>query len=396
MAFIPYRHPLLNLLGLNNRRALLPDVKYETAIKIADERRVQLQRILTEIGDAGFVRQEFLEAPPKFELAETRSLADTPPEAYAQTVRLRWQLKADELLLLERVIDAIVTFKRLKSPVSTQREQFDEYLCVKVEHLGRVSRERGLFPWRVIIETDNPTFYKEVFHSLSDWVGIGIDLAPANKVELFGQCQIPEGMEGVVGGLIVGQEEYGMTCSHVISPHCGSLAFKGDPSLSGQQPDAALINSATDCFDLGARRSNKRTINVAPNLLIDSCILNKTKVINLNFHKSSTGFVLARVGTFTVGKVLYRFPHLQVISKRVVLGFVTIPFIYKYFSEPGKSGSWIGEKDTDSWIGMIVGGSRNPPLSYLAESEPLVQFFELLLTQKSKLTHSKLSAYRFT
>jgi hypothetical protein len=377
----------------NVRKPLLPNVKYDTALQSANERREQLQKTLADQGDATFLRQEFLEIPPTFEFVEPRSFADILPEAYAQTVRLKWQLSSNELLLLERLIDAVVVLKRSKARPPLQ-ENYEEPLSIKIEYLGRSFRERGFFPWRAVIETDNPEFYREAFHSLSDWLGIGVDLAPTQKVLLFGQCEIPQGVEGVVGGIVVGQDEFGMTCSHVISPNCGSLELKGEPDAGGEQPDAALIKSGTSCFELGERRLNKRPINVAPSLLIESCIINKTNVVNLNLNKGNNGFIMARVGAFAVGKVLYRFPHLQVISKRILLGFITIPFVYRYFSEPGNSGSWIGETDTESWIGMVIGGSRNPPISYVAEAQPLLDYFELYLSQKAKTSRSKLTPYR--
>jgi hypothetical protein len=392
MGIASSQYRLLSFLRLNNGKPFLPDVKYEKAVERANERRAEVERALAEVGDLGFLRREFLEIPPQIQGIETRSLADTRSEAFGQMVRLKWQLAADELLLLERVVDAIIAIKRSKTPDSIDHS--NEGLLVKVEFLGKSIRERDLFPWKITIETDKPWFYEETLRPLKDWLGIRVDLAPAHEIKLFGQCQIPPAMEGVVGGIVAGQREYGVTCSHVISPNCGSLELKGDPSAGGEQPDAALIHSVTSCFDIEKKRRNKRAVRVAPNALIESCMINRTKVTTLNPGSHSNGFILARVGCFAVSGVLYRFPHMQILSKRLILGFITVPFLYKYFSKPGDSGSWAGETDTESWIGMVVGGSVNPPLSYIAEAAPLLEYFELCLRNQNN-KNTRLTPYKF-
>ena len=110
-------------------RARNPGLGYyptvEEARGRAEERRMQIQEVLAGLEPFQMYEREFLEVPPDRPRPETRGLRIT--EACSQMARLEWQLQADELLLAERVVDAIeVLFGRnLPFPESFSRVRLE-------------------------------------------------------------------------------------------------------------------------------------------------------------------------------------------------------------------------------------------------------------------------------
>ena len=95
------------------QQPLLPATRVETALRCAAERRQQLRSPLSDVPPSGFVRQEYLEIPPVHPDVDRRRYADELAEGCGQMARLEWQVRADEFLLLDRAVEAIVVLRRL-------------------------------------------------------------------------------------------------------------------------------------------------------------------------------------------------------------------------------------------------------------------------------------------
>src|SRR3989442_2940315 len=94
------------------------------------------------------VPYRFLETPPGYETIRPVFFERNERAAYAEVVRLRWQLESDALLLADRVVDALM--------IMDQALQTESRSLVKlVRHLDRPRAEETL-PWKVVIETDAP------------------------------------------------------------------------------------------------------------------------------------------------------------------------------------------------------------------------------------------------
>ena len=72
----------------------------------------------------------------------------------------------------------------------------------------------------------------------------------------------------------------------------------------------------------------------------------------------------------------YRFPHITVRrnQKKYLFGLIKIP-LNSHFSKGGDSGSWVIDNNTNIWYGMVI-GSDDLSVTYLANSEPLIEFFK--------------------
>jgi hypothetical protein len=296
-------------------------------------------------------------------------LTDNIPEAIGQTVRLRWQLELDELLLIDRVVDAILLLKRHEKDLFA-----NEVPLIRLERLRKSLVRRGYFPWKVVVETDQPTIYKRFLFGIHDWLGIGIDTAPKRKITQFGFCQITGGREGTIGGMVTGSDLYAVTCAHVISPNCGSVRFRSQLDEDTDQPDAALLEAANPCFP--APFGTRVVLPVATESLIEACIKARTLVEKLqNTRTGAPGYVRTRVSTIPFQGVLFRFPHLEIKPYRMRQWGLRFPLFRRSFSVNGDSGAWVIERDTESWLGMVVGGADDHS-SWLIEADPLLRYLE--------------------
>jgi hypothetical protein len=350
-------------------KQILPYSKDGLAKERANERRQSIRSTLSDIGDSRFLRREFIEIPPSFPIVERRALADNVPEAIGQTVRLRWQLDTDELLLIERVVDAIVLLKR------TERNLFaDEIPLIRLAPLRKSLVRKDYFPWKVVVETDHPMIYERFLYDIQDWLGIGVDTAPRRKIKPLGICQMPNGMEGTIGGMVAGADTYSVTCSHVLSPHCGSVRFRSQLNQDTDQPDSALLEEGNPCFSV--HRGATRVLSAATKSVIDACIKTRAIVDKLqNPKKGAPGFVRTRVSTIPMQGFLFRFPHLEIKPNRMRQWGLKFPLFRKNFSVDGDSGAWVTDRGTGSWLGMVVCGADDHS-SWVVEAEPLLRFFE--------------------
>jgi hypothetical protein len=62
-------------------------------------------------------------------------------------------LDADEILLAERLVDALVVLRRTEGEPEFPA---GEYPPVRVAPLRRAQRRSDLFPWKIVIETGDP------------------------------------------------------------------------------------------------------------------------------------------------------------------------------------------------------------------------------------------------
>jgi hypothetical protein len=363
------------------REESLPAAFANEAVEAAEQRRQFLSRFNDVTNPAEFPRFEIREFPPGIEAIDSRREL-SPSDAVGQMVRLRWQLKRPELLLLERVVDTALGILERRLGDSSARITNGLLGAVRVEPAKRRSRDPNIFPWTVILETNYPGLYRAEFERLRNWLAIGIDFDRPTEFVGYGLCQVPGGERGEVGGVLHLQDsELAMTCAHVLSDQCGSLVVRGEPRRAGQQPDAALISMQSPCFQIHTQpRSGKVP---ATRDEIDRCHRREDTVRYANIrHKSVRGYLYGTLSEFPIDGTVYRFPHEAVVpATRLILGILPWPPGTGLFSEPGDSGSWILTEKSDNWIGMLVGGDPFTRTSYIADGQSLLSFFELELAR---------------
>ena len=323
--------------------------------------------------DSSVLKNEFIEWPPINEERSSRHF-DSYSSACGQMARLLWQLRQPEYALAERVIDAIVAFRRLSS--ARDRDAI-EYPTVKVEKLNGEYVRENKFPWVVVVETDNAESYRRFLSNISDWLGIAVAIGPPRRVNLHGACKAGVGLEGVVGGVLRNSEsEVYVTCSHVLSSECQSKILGGDPSKDSNEPDAALLRSGNPCFKLDSNMVPCASVSTEE---VDQHILNRRLVQKRNPEcNSRKGFIRNRVHGFNVNGTFHRFPHLEIFPDISRFDSLMMPFWRRAFSKRGDSGSWVFEENSENWVGMVIGGDEYFLSTFVAESEPLLDYFTLL------------------
>lgn len=361
----------------------------EVSKRRAQERRaaiLELSRRSENPLSRFLVGYEFLESPPDFRDMRVNEFGLESPDAIAQAVRLRWELESDELLLADRVVDAVVALARTGGPPFPFEERsfvfpypyFERYPSVKLIHEEKVLGTE-LFPWSVIIETHFPQSYSEGLRPIADWLGIGIRFRPPSRVVLQGKCEIGSGMKGIVGGVLRGSRgTLGMTCAHVLSPECKSVVCTCSPNNAGNQPDAALIGGSSRCPRCFAMPDGGHRCDVATEGEMRESRRRKQLVRKGRFSRKR-GYISCPVLEFESEGRTFRFPHIQIVP-------LTIPLLGRFsalferaFSYEGDSGTWVFNEKTGQWLGMIVAGDPDQRVSYAAEAAPLLDYFRLRL-----------------
>jgi hypothetical protein len=200
-----------------------------------------------------YLRHEFLEKPPFLQEELTLlSFEDNHAKACGQMARLVWQLQDDHFLLAERVVDAVVSIRRVADRQLSQSPGRPlQYPLVRLVSLSRKDRRLDLFPWVAVIEASNPEPYKRALGELTDWLGIGVGFSASRSIRPFESCREGFGAVGTIGGILSnGNQEYAVTCSHVLAANCKLVQFRGDPKADSNQPDAALLDRGTPCFNI--------------------------------------------------------------------------------------------------------------------------------------------------
>lgn len=368
----------------------LPSPPKELSIRRAQERREAIQELSRRsenVPSRFLVGYEFLETPPEFPRLGVTEFDRESPDAIAQAVRLRWQLESDELLLADRVVDAVVALRRTGQPAfpSAFEEPFffgysEIYPSVKLLHEAKLL-ETGRFPWSVLIETQFASWYSARLGKFADWFGIGIQFGPPSRVVLQGKCEIGSGMKGVVGGKLRGSRssDLGMTCAHVLSPECGSVVCTYSPTNTGNQPDAALIADRSPCFSMP---DGTRPCTVATEAEVRETRMSK-QLVRKGRSSRKKGYISCPVLELDSEGKTFRFPHIQIVP-------LTIPLLGRFsalferaFSYEGDSGTWVFNDETGQWLGMIVAGDPDQRVSYAAEATPLLEYFRLRLGDPS-------------
>lgn len=315
-------------------------------------------------------------------------------ESFGQLARLRWQLRGDALLLLERATDVITQLLRRDSGSSAWKQT----TRISLHPLRRAFFQRTLFPWKIRVLTTSQQLLINSLQRYTDFLGIGVDVDDYQHATPLGRCQGDYGgMEGVIGGLLLDtttNDTYAVTCAHVLAPGCGSrvdqpggpprrrpgpMAPPPTPPQGGisNVPDVALLGDGNPCFEVP--RAVAHTVEPASQADIDRHILNILPV-----HKTHpdarrvTGVITSVVSTIALGDRAYRFPHVSIVPRRIeyLWGALTLP-LTRHFSKPGESGSWICG-DASSWLGMIVGGAAGGT-SFAVEASALLDFLATML-----------------
>lgn len=362
----------------------LPPVPSEIALRSARERRGMIESTLAEFGvtltleyggEGRLAALPFAlrETPPESSRPGRRELEEVA--AAAQMSWLSWQMHSEELLLAERVVDTVLGVHE-----EMGGRQLDAHFARVHVPLIRLTGpdpalvRKGLFPWKVIIETDNPAAYVGQLRRHSQWLAIGIDFAPARRVSRLGLCQRGIGIPGIAGGILRTQQgTYAMTCNHVLSSSCASVRYWANPARDELEPDAALIERENPCFrTIGADRN----VRPADPAIIRDCVIEKTRV-----EKRGTG-ARANLGVIRSSHVVgidldgdyCRFPHIEVVpadNRPMWLSPLATSF-----SRRGESGSWVIETARGSWLGMVIGEDERHTATFVATAGPLLDFFE--------------------
>lgn len=340
----------------------------------------------TITSDSPLLREEFLESPPGFKEPIRGNFLDSRSARCGQMARLVWQSRSPELTLGERVSDVIVALHRDLSYYRNLDSVPDphphpSYPTLRIERLPEGMVRNGIFPWIVVIDTDRADIYREQLFAIKDWLGIGVAFANRlREVSLFEGCEVPGSAEGRVGGRILSSSiDYLVTCSHVISSECPVLTHRTYPARDGNEPDAALISEGGFCF---ITPSLQRMCRPATFDQTREFTMNKAPVEKSHPRSDSRrGFIRNRANGFDMNGTYHRFPHIEILPRLTPMGRIAIPFRDRGFSNPGDSGCWVMDVESDCWFGMIVGGDEHFLSTFAVEAEPLMDFFRLLLQQ---------------
>jgi hypothetical protein len=357
----------------------------ERALEVARERRSKIMRFLEGREFRGIVNRRFQESPSIDGNAINEEFGENRMAAAVHTAHLRWQLREDRLLLMERLIDAITAFQR-------SRPDDPELLVTAVLVAHQDNRRPDTYPWRAVLHTAGTGALVGYLSELRDWLGFGIDIAPPLPAVPLGSC-LGAGSEGQVGGLLRATDgsEYAVTCHHVLSGKCGSLYWPPPPNrpaysdYSAGAVDAALI-SPSACFVQSPPNSHPiACASSADRESFASAKIPITKSPALNRRQGLILHVVPAVAGATGQQI--RAPHLLIVptfSKRFGLIW---PLFDRAFSVPGHSGAWITDAPANLWFGMVVQGSQPPlTITYALEASFLLDVFNNALPNQTPFT----------
>jgi len=393
MSRLSYRRALgPSRTGFVHGASALPYVGRDKALQIASERRMSLLRFLGDTGITGVVRTEFLESPSTLKETEGRSFDDNRAAAAAHTAHLYWQLHDDRLLLMERLMDGIVSLQR-------SEPKADDLQVTAILAPVRSKIDGNTYPWRAVLHTANPGRIYEYLQSIREWIGIGVDLLPPIGSRPLGHC-IGDGSEGQVGGVLrtssLMDVEYGLTCHHVLADQCGSLHWPTPPNRPQYSEyengaiDAALISTQSSCFvDPSAARLRISCATAADRERFIGAKVTVNKSPRLG-GRTGTILHLADAIPGRDGQQI-RAPHLLVIPHFAKRFGITWPLTHRAFSVEGQSGAWVTDEQDSLWFGMIAQGADPPVLiSYALEAGFLLDAISRANPQESPFTPLRL------
>ncbi|MCC5902747.1 MAG: hypothetical protein JJT87_12585 [Halomonas sp.] len=340
----------------------LPYVTSEQALEVATERREHIEGFIREFGDRKSFPLEFLERPPEFTQIASRQFEDDGVTGAWHAARLRDELTDDRYLLAGRVIDAITCLQR-----TGQLSEKDSPSSIRLEPLESRFGQHKMFPWRVVIESAAHERICRLLEPLQRWFGVGVDFAKPMAIIPYGMCKGGGGAsEGVVGGtLTINNDEFYVTCLHVLSDMCGSQYWPPTGYKSRQftemEPDAALLHTGGPC---SLTREVRHSFDV---ICMKATDIKWAQKGDVKFKKSTdtsrrrAKIDIADVRSFFMSGRDYIGPHILLTPHFVKRFWVYWPLFPRRFSRQGESGTWIVDEDSHEWLGMIVGGYE-PPL----------------------------------
>lgn len=373
-------------LGGEGRREFRPSTEYDRAMGFARDRAERIYRLFEEFRvspEPG--AEEYAEGLP-FRFIELpdgdyqrQELSADEFEGRAEVVRLRHELRHPELLLAGRVVDFLQLEGQPRELKNSWRADRQDIPVVQV--VREKSAKRGIFPWKVIVRTDDPARYQRAAEEAGDRIGIGIDFAPAVQTRLLGHCQAGNGgITGSVGGVLSdGRMPLLSTCAHVLADGCQSSRFATSPRVHTSQPDTALLHGRSPCFNLSPSAPCQPMNDVE----IDDAMVNRKAVAMRSEQRGSRrGIVLCRAAAVPLGTHVCRFPHVQVLAWPTTRDRVLNMFD-RAFSAPGDSGNWVFSEEDDRWLGQVVAGMDDLRTSYVTEAGPLLEFLRASLHNPS-------------
>ncbi len=356
---------------------------YAAALAVAEHRAEAIERHLIEYGDQqGRVRREYIEVPPHLEGLEPLAFGDNDDFAMSwHAAHLRWQLSHPRFLLAERVVDALVSQRRLS------RSEAIGPLTVSLVP----SRERGLegFDWLALVETGESAFRESMqFPGNDAWFGLRVERERPREVRALGHCTAGSGgLDGVVGGVLCGGNSgaLGMTCLHVLSNGCGSQRVPKPDSRSGAWPyDAALIHLGAECFT--TEHALRHGVRVATESEHREAVTRRLRVVKSPRLDGREGYIensYVPVATCKDGREV-RGPMALIFPHYVQRFGIWFPLGRAPFSRPGQSGAWVTDCDGEVWFGMVALGAEPPrEHSYALRSDFLADTFRIALSWKT-------------
>ena len=290
---------------------------------------------------------------------------------------LAWQLQAPELLLLGRAGEAVLAM--LDAEADTQGVDLNTVVreiqpVVSIRPLPwLLARTRpSLFPWRVVVTTRAPEFMRARFESLSDWIGVGVDVAQGGTVQDLARCEAPGGLDGTVAGSLETRDgaRVQLTCGHVVGPMCpAALWHLPAHQLANtiDEPDAAVL-LPHGCFGDPAANSDEvqaATYDQVVAMLRARSLLTRVgggarsadgELLAANLKDAATSLVTTGDGGVST------FPALTITARRRRFRR------RRPFSQSGDSGSWVVNTESRLWLGMIDKGQENVSFAIYADA----------------------------
>ena len=362
---------------------IVPDPPASVAAATAESRRQALQQHLATQVEGTLALRAFREVPGREEVPFLYG-----PAAAAELARLRWQLQSTGLLLLERVVDVLETLVALPSgelkpgSVSVSLEPRSTYgVLPGIPPWRVVSASNHFPPWRVVVSAPNHLRLDEALAEHGRFFGIGVFRGRESAFKAFSRCAVGSGgLDGVVGGIVRSRVNphkfYLATCLHVIADGCGSLAYPPHVIWQGA-PDAVLL-TPTECFSHPEEH--------------DTPVFPADEAATARFQLGRVALTLhhperrRRLGwlKYPVAAVagptghLIRFPHYSVQPFRYRIGFLKWPPLRPHFARPGDSGSWVIEKGSSTWLGMVVAGYDDHSDTLVADGRALLDYYSII------------------
>ena len=303
-------------------------------------------------------------------------------ETATHAISLRWQLGDERLLLLARASDAVEVLieneaRANDTPVEWMLDRTQP--VVTVQPLWRLLRRARpeLYPWRIVILTTDPAFFRERMQKLAKWLGIGVDIAKSGPVRPQASCSQGGGRTGTVSGAVRRSDGrvYGVTCAHVLGASCSCAAWAANSDAAAAAADAALVSNG-GCFGIPVEEGP--SFEPADDGDSDRLIANETPVMRLGGGGGNrNGVVYAPTDRFSNGGRLCHFPSFIIRPRTWRYGFVPWPLVQRAFSRDGDSGSWVVEPSSSRWVGMVVCGVGGHTIAHQAHA--LVDYFDTCL-----------------